>query len=1405
MKLLVDMFPCQTYSRMRGIGRYTLSLTREMAKLRGTKEMVALADALYPERFEDLRQEFIRLLPTGSFLPYYHNSLENAPWLTSDPHSDIAEALVEQAYQVVSPDIILTPSLFEGWGGGTHGKVPLPNKKYPNQQRAVILYDIIPLIFQKQYLDPDPLLKKWYLERIEMLQNYDLLLAISESTRQDAINILGLSPDKVVNISGAASSHFKKLELTEQKKQQYLNRFGISRSFILYLGGNDFRKNMDGALRAFAKLPRETIKKHQLVLNDVGDETFFRNKARKLGLDDPDLVIFKRATEEELVALYNLSKLFFFPSLYEGFGLPVLEAMSCGTAVLASNNSSLPEVVGREEALFNVNDEQEVANAINRALTDDVFRADLAAYGLQRAKEFSWEESAQRAWDALEALVERKKSSEHSYNVAIPKHPLYRIAYISPLPPQKSGVAAYSADLIPYLSEYFNIDLFTQPELKVSDKHLRENFSIFSWEELKERHHHYDMLVYHMGNSELHIPMWGLLEQFPGVVVSHDFFMSNLPFVTEVRTGERGVFFDQMDQSHGMSGLIDYARRGREKTRWQWPMNWPLLKNAQELIVHSEHQKELIRKFYRHAWQPKPTVIKHFRENVPTLSPSQQRHFREELNLDPNAFVFCSFGFMAPTKLNNLVIQAFAHALSELGKETKLIFVGELEGGEYGQETLSILQKLKLNKKVEITGYVSKKKYEKFLACANVAIQLRINSRGETSGALLDCLAYGIPTIINAHGSFEDYSPEIVHKLSEKPDVDELSQAIIRMKHDNDFRLQKGQLAQNLIVEEHNPKKIAAAYRTVITKAIQTKDQKVFSPLIDAIYDLGSPEDLILTSASLAAKNLNLRCQPRILVDVTNLDTKELSSKQKEATKIIKELLVIKDPSIRVEPVHFRENTFVRANRIVEKFTKLPTKSLGAEKSILIQPGDSLLMFSCLVPTTEQTSVFFESVRQKGGKIITIVQNTSIDTLETPIRKSDMFLCFSHKEGKEFYNLLEELDSNQIQSSNIFYPYQGTRFTWNKFTRWALDPMDNNYFVKWQQSQANQDTNTKDSPDRLEKKDLAIEENETAFITEDNDVLEINLEKDFYDYYPIPLENGQSIDLALPVSSNDPVVNAYKQETYDNQHLIKLVEIFSKQGRNILELGCHVGTMSVPAAALGRNVLAIDASQTHVELVRASAIHNQLANLKAIRYAISQENGYVNFQEDGPFGRIISNPSSKQENMVPSKRVDSLLEEFGWESVDLIKIDIEGSELNALKSMEDFLAQSNAPVIIYESNGVTFDLYDYSIPFIRDYLEDLGYKTYRFEKERFIYCPPRQLQPEVCLDAIALPPYWQKKLQHNIDNEWNREAFIQRCLKWGKNEQAIAREYLARAMKSDLDFPKNDPRIIQLEVSLSKE
>lgn len=1029
MKLLVDLLACQTYSRFRGIGRYTLSLTQEMAKLRGANKLIVLANSLYQISFEELRQKFIRLLPPGAFLPYSHDLLQYDIGKNFPSQFKIAETLIEHAYQAIAPDVVLTPSLFESWGYGEQSMVPLPDKKYPNQKRAVILYDIIPYLFPKYYLDPSPDTKEWYLERVKKLHNFDLILAISEATRKDAINILGLKPEKVVNILGAASSHFKKMELTKGEKQNFLQRFGILRHFVLYIGGNDYRKNMYGALRAFANLPREVIAKHQLVLNDVGDEKDFRGKARKLGLSDSDIVIFNRVNDEDLVIFYNLCRLFIFPSLYEGFGLPVLEAMTCGAPVIASNNSSIPEVVGRSDALFDATNDQSITAAMQHVLTDEAFREELAAYGPGRAKQFSWENSAQIAWDAIEKVQEDKKLDESRVVVSIPPiQSRMRIAYVSPLPPQKSGIADYSADLLPYLSKHFEIDLFSDIKENFSVSFLRDDFKTYYWTELRKRRDIYEAVIYHVGNSHFHTYMPDLLREIPGVVVLHDFFLSNLPYVEEYVNGKKDVFVKEIDDNHGLRSVVNALKNhvvdlNLEETREQWPINWKVLKFAQELIVHSKHQNELIQQFYTHGWTPNTTLIKQIHETTPQISRSKKQALRQELGLDPNAFIFCSFGLMASTKLNLSTIQAFSQMYSTSNTNVFLIFVGQLEGGIlHEQQVLKIINELNLSERIFITGYVNKKQYEKYLACADAAIQLRAGSRGETSRAVLDCMAYGLPCIINAHGALNDYNADDVIKLSDSFNLDELKQTMVRLQTDESFRVEKGQRARNLIIEQHDPDKIAANYANVIVRAAQMKEQKFFAPLIDSIAQLKSSPALMQSSSCYAAANLTLRCQPRILMEITSLEVINVRDDKRQAvSEIIKELFSTDDKSIHMELVHLSDGRLLRACKSAEDLFELPRNSLGPDTPIFIQPGDILLMFDSLLSTSIQSLEIIENIRKRGGKVITLVYSISETLLTTLAMGSDMILCRSREIAENINTFIEEHQLKLQHPPGVFY------------------------------------------------------------------------------------------------------------------------------------------------------------------------------------------------------------------------------------------------------------------------------------------------------------------------------------------------------------------------------------------------
>jgi len=258
---------------------------------------------------------------------------------------------------------------------------------------------------KKLYL-PTPELKDYYYRKIEWLKNADILLAISDSSSQEAVSELAIARERVANISAAIGEQFIPDAVDESKSAQLLERLGIQSNFILYApGGFDPRKNFARLLEAYSTLPEHLKSQHQLVIASKlhpQQRAELTGLAEKYGVRTRELVLTGYVNDQDLISLYSLAKLFVFPSIHEGFGLPVLEAMACGTAVIGSNTSSVPEVIGCDEALFDPLSPKSIAAKLTHGLEDEAFRARLIGNAIEQCKKFSWDESAKKAIAALE-------------------------------------------------------------------------------------------------------------------------------------------------------------------------------------------------------------------------------------------------------------------------------------------------------------------------------------------------------------------------------------------------------------------------------------------------------------------------------------------------------------------------------------------------------------------------------------------------------------------------------------------------------------------------------------------------------------------------------------------------------------------------------------------------------------------------------------------------------------------------------------------------------------------------------------------------------------------------------------------------------------------------------------------
>ena len=238
----------------------------------------------------------------------------------------------------------------------------------------------------------------------------DLVLGDSENTRQDIVEFLGVNPDKVEVVYPGVDPAFRPIK-DLQPLAAARGLYHLDSPFILSVGTLEPRKNLTTLLDAYAALRSGGDVDHKLVIAGgkgwLYDGIFSR--AAESSLED-DVVFLGYVPEEHLPALYCLSDLLVFPSLYEGFGLPPLEAMACGTPVITSDSSSLPEVVGQAALMVQAEDGEALAEAIKTLLADSGLRKDLVRKGLSRAAEFTWRASGEKLLAVYERLDERGTS-----------------------------------------------------------------------------------------------------------------------------------------------------------------------------------------------------------------------------------------------------------------------------------------------------------------------------------------------------------------------------------------------------------------------------------------------------------------------------------------------------------------------------------------------------------------------------------------------------------------------------------------------------------------------------------------------------------------------------------------------------------------------------------------------------------------------------------------------------------------------------------------------------------------------------------------------------------------------------------------------------------------------------------
>jgi glycosyltransferase involved in cell wall biosynthesis len=926
MRLLIDLQGAQGINRNRGIGKYTINFTKELCNISKKHDVCLLINGSYNESAIELQSIFKSYVPSNNLYIWMPPKI-----IRNGPDDSFHESITGLCYQqfvnrIIKPEIRIITSPFEGY----HDNCVTPLSSDEHSSIAIV-YDMIPLLYPEIYLK-DPSYRHWYKERTEQLKELDTIYTISKSAKDDIHKVLETEMP-IINISCAANLVSPSKKNSLDQRDAIYKKFKIKGSYVLYTGGFDERKNIYRLLEAWSLLPTNVIDQYQLILvfylnNDARKE--IEKKIQQLNIKENQVVLTGYTEDDDLATLYSFCDFFIFPSWYEGFGMPILEAMSFGKAVLASNSSSIPELIESEEALFDPFNSQDIANKIKRLSRDTDLKNLLEASSKSTSQAFTWGKTAQLAMTYLEQNHKVFKKKKYNHKLDLYTKKILKLAYLSPLPPDKSGISDYSIDLLRHLKDHYEIDVIATHPNNILVENLDDKIGIKSIDAFKRTSNNYDRVIYHFGNSPYHEHMFELLKEIPGVVILHDFYLSDLQNASETNNWRTNALKKSLYKGHGYNSLL-------HKNNIQfYPANIDVLQDAVGVIVHSNFCLSLALQHYSIVDQSSIKII-------PILKQANDLRIRKtDEDNKTRPFTICCFGILTQHKLNKEIIEAFIAAYTEVKSNIQLVFVGEANL-QYGQCLHDIIEESGIEDRITITGWVNSSDYLRWLVNADIAIQLRTNSRGESSASVLDCLSHGLPTIINQHGSNTEIPDDVVIKLPETFCTRDLAKEIINLYENKILRKALSMKAVNYISKIHSPQICTQMYADSIESFYDLNKDNFYKGLQDFSSILKeAPISHTLEVSSLQAKIYppSIR-NKQILVDISEIIKHDAKSGIQRVIKtVLTEWLHNPPFGYKIEPVYA---TLAEGYRYAHSYTM---KKLGLDyiveqdRFIDLHPGD---------------------------------------------------------------------------------------------------------------------------------------------------------------------------------------------------------------------------------------------------------------------------------------------------------------------------------------------------------------------------------------------------------------------------------------------------------------------------------
>jgi len=648
------------------------------------------------------------------------------------------------------------------------------------------------------------------------------------------------------------------------------------------------------------------------------------------------------------------------------------------------------------------------------------------------------------AVQTLQAL-ETHWQSHGKAAVATPSRP--RLAYVTPLPPIQSGIADYGAQLLAQLALFYAIDVIVdQPQLDPlrtgSDVTVRD----LAWFDAHAGE--FDRIIYHFGNSPFHQHMFGLLERYPGIVVLHEFFFGNTLDYLECSGYQQHMFLRALFISHGYPGLIDFKTLGRDATRWKYPCSKAILDRATGVIVHSQLARQLASDWYGPEMARDWRTIALLRDDSGAVSRAAGR---AALGLAESDFVVASFGMLGQTKLNDKLLRAWLHSPLADDPHCRLVFIGARGDTEYSKNLLHTITDSDADDHIRSTEFVSASNYQAWLAAADCAVQLRGDTRGETSAAVLDCLTAGLACIGNDHGTVRELPDDVMLKLPDAFSEEQLIAALMRLHDDPPFRTELAARGRRLAQACHHPRQIGLQYRDTIEFFAKTRPSLRYRRQIDALAKAAGPRipplQLVEIAAATAANALP-SAQGRLFIDISAVVQADIKTGiQRVVRSIVQALLKAQPSGYRIEPVYTLggNRPYKYARRFMLEMIDcadlgLPP-DLSEDQPIDIKSGDIFLGLDLLTTYTLENQRILENMRLHGAQVFFVVYDILPllrpevfpigapeffkGWLKTISQVSDGLICISRAVADEVYAWLQQRPARRAAPLKIGYFHLG--------------------------------------------------------------------------------------------------------------------------------------------------------------------------------------------------------------------------------------------------------------------------------------------------------------------------------------------------------------------------------------------